>query len=140
MAYEKQEWNCGDTITADKMNHIEDGIEYIEDGIEAALSGGALFVKYDYSEGTGNTITYYFDKTWQEVHDALVAGRVVTANAILQTASNLTDGLMDYITTATENNGNYHIGSVLTSTNNARSFEPLSSPSEYLKVVVVAAE
>lgn len=27
MAYEKQEWKTGDTITAEKMNHIEDGIE-----------------------------------------------------------------------------------------------------------------
>lgn len=26
MAYEKQSWNCGDTITADKLNHMEDGI------------------------------------------------------------------------------------------------------------------
>lgn len=27
MAYTKQNWECGDLITADKMNHIEDGIE-----------------------------------------------------------------------------------------------------------------
>ena len=26
MAYEKQTWQTGDTITADKLNHIEDGI------------------------------------------------------------------------------------------------------------------
>lgn len=26
MAYTKQNWNNGDVITADKMNHIEDGI------------------------------------------------------------------------------------------------------------------
>lgn len=26
MAYEKQTWACGDTITADKLNHMEDGI------------------------------------------------------------------------------------------------------------------
>lgn len=132
MAYTKQEWNCGDTITADKMNHIEDGIE------AASSGGGALFVKYDHREEAGNTITCYFDKTWQEVHDALVAGRVVTANAILQTqtTSNPRDGLMDYITGAMEYNGSYQIRSVLTSTDNARSFEPLSSPSEYLKVVV----
>lgn len=26
MAYEKHEWQCGETITADKLNHIEDGI------------------------------------------------------------------------------------------------------------------
>ena len=27
MAYEKQTWTCGETITADKLNHMEDGIE-----------------------------------------------------------------------------------------------------------------
>lgn len=26
MAYEKQTWQCGETITADKLNHMEDGI------------------------------------------------------------------------------------------------------------------
>lgn len=26
MAYEKQTWSCGETITADKLNHMEDGI------------------------------------------------------------------------------------------------------------------
>ena len=27
MAYEKQTWQNGDTITAEKLNHMEDGIE-----------------------------------------------------------------------------------------------------------------
>lgn len=27
MAYVKQNWECGETITADKLNHMEDGIE-----------------------------------------------------------------------------------------------------------------
>lgn len=35
MAYEKQTWNCDDVITADKLNHMEDGIE-------SASSGGVL--------------------------------------------------------------------------------------------------
>lgn len=33
MAYTKQTWNCGDEITADKLNHMENGI---------AQSGGVL--------------------------------------------------------------------------------------------------
>ena len=32
MAYEKQTWKCGDTITADRMNHIEDGIANVDVG------------------------------------------------------------------------------------------------------------
>lgn len=27
MSYEKHEWQCGETVTADKMNNLEDGIE-----------------------------------------------------------------------------------------------------------------
>lgn len=30
MAYEKQTWNKGDTITAEKLNHMEDGIVTVE--------------------------------------------------------------------------------------------------------------
>lgn len=59
MAYEKQVWNCGDTITADKMNHIEEGIENASSGcgyecteglvtltdesVTTAIKGGDLF-------------------------------------------------------------------------------------------------
>lgn len=34
MAYEKQTWTCGEKISADKLNHMEDGI--------ANAGGGAL--------------------------------------------------------------------------------------------------
>lgn len=34
MAYEKQVWECGDVVTAEKLNHIEEGIE------SASESGG----------------------------------------------------------------------------------------------------
>lgn len=30
MAYEKQTWSKGDTITAEKLNHMEDGIAAVE--------------------------------------------------------------------------------------------------------------
>ena len=55
MAYEKQTWTCGDTITADKMNHMEEGI--------ANAGSSALEV----SVGSNNTL----DKTWQEIYDAM---------------------------------------------------------------------
>lgn len=38
MAYEKQEWKCGDTVTADKLNHMEDGIESANSGGTVELS------------------------------------------------------------------------------------------------------
>lgn len=33
MAYEKQNWQCGDEITAEKLNHMESGIELAGGGV-----------------------------------------------------------------------------------------------------------
>lgn len=80
MAYEKQTWECGETITADKLNHMEDGI--------ANASGGGtepfLIFKEVSTEFTTEpcpndasksihiaTTTYNY--SWQEIHDALSA-------------------------------------------------------------------
>lgn len=67
MAYEKHEWVNNETITASKLNNIEDGIE------EAAQSGGggALIVNSSYNDDENN---YILDKTAQEIYDALLAG------------------------------------------------------------------
>lgn len=32
MAYQKQTWRCGEVVTADKLNHMEDGIENADSG------------------------------------------------------------------------------------------------------------
>lgn len=65
MAYEKQEWKTGDTITAEKMNHIEDGV---------ANSTGGLFIihatDYDSDENTWSKT----DKTFDEIYAAAMAG------------------------------------------------------------------
>lgn len=57
MSYEKNTWNKGDVITANKLNHMEDGI----------ADGGGMLIAH----GTisGNTVT--LDHTWQEINDAL---------------------------------------------------------------------
>lgn len=71
MAYTPKTWECGETITADALNHIEQGI---------AQSGGGsepLIVRYDHEETTDDVTKRYYDKTWQEVKDAFDAGRTV---------------------------------------------------------------
>lgn len=69
MAYEKQNWVCGDTLTAEKLNHMEDGIE------DASQSGGdKLIIRVSNVTTEGEDVKTTFDKTWQEVHDALANG------------------------------------------------------------------
>ena len=78
MAYTKQTWECGDLITADKMNHIEDGIE------EASSGGGTEPLVVGVNVTTeGTTTTYTLDKTWQQIHDAYPNVYIGTANESL---------------------------------------------------------
>lgn len=77
MAYEKQTWECGETITAEKLNHIEDGIE-------SASSGGGtapLIIRADHLEDcpegyTGNGVMV-MNVTYQQAWDAVNAGQSV---------------------------------------------------------------
>lgn len=63
MAYEKQSWKTGDIITQQKMNHIEDGIVNNEPMI-------IHLIQQDEN-------TFRYDKTWQEMYDAIASGRPV---------------------------------------------------------------
>ncbi len=57
MRYDKQNWQTGEVITANKLNHIEDGI---------AGAGGGVLITGTTMEGGKPTLT----NTWQEVFDA----------------------------------------------------------------------
>ena len=61
MAYERQTWTCGETITADKLNHIEEGLANSGGG-----TGETLVVSMVENEDESTSL----DKTWQEIHDA----------------------------------------------------------------------
>lgn len=50
MAYEKQTWSKGDTITAEKLNHMEDGIAAVEKQQGPAGPAGAAGEKGDTGE------------------------------------------------------------------------------------------
>lgn len=77
MAYEKHTWDCGETITDIRMNNIEDGIEQAINGC------GGLVVQIESNRTAtaeecprgGNVTT--FNYTWQEVYDAVMAGRQI---------------------------------------------------------------
>lgn len=70
MSYTPHTWVDNETITAAKLNNIEDGVQ------EAAQSGGggALIVNSSYSSAVGKDV---LDKTAQEIYDALLSGTPV---------------------------------------------------------------
>ena len=59
MAYEKQTWACGEIITADKMNHIENGIKQLSDN-----SGSVSIIKLGrfnvYGSSQSESAPYYY--------------------------------------------------------------------------------
>ena len=65
MAYEPTNWKSGDVVTSAKLNKMEQGI--------ANAGGGGVLVVTN-TDGT-------LDKTWQEIHDAMLSvGAVVEVN------------------------------------------------------------
>ena len=75
MAYEMHEWVCNEPITADKLNHMEQGI--VEAQNDESSGGDVLIIRQDEEATTSSKRVC--DKTWQEVFDALRNGtRVIT--------------------------------------------------------------
>lgn len=77
MTYEKTNWQVGDTITATKLNKMEDGIE----SAAGSSSGGATLVVTYSEEGTTGTL----NKTWNEIKDAFP--NVVIEDSTIDTTS-----------------------------------------------------
>ena len=63
MAYTPKTWQCGETIMADDLNHMEQGIA--QGGGSEPLFVGMRTVDSDTA----------LDKTWQEIYDAMNANR-----------------------------------------------------------------
>lgn len=91
MSYDKQNWQTGDVITANKLNHIEDGIA-------GAGGGGMLVISAVYDEQTDTTT---LDKTWQEIHDATFS-IIITDNPMI-------GKVYDYISAVGPMMGNYGV-------------------------------
>ena len=65
MSYEPKTWECGDTITAEALNHLEQGV--------ANAGGGGtepLILTYDYE-------AHHLGATFGEIKDAVLAGTPV---------------------------------------------------------------
>ena len=67
MSYTPNTWQTGDTVTAEKLNHMETGIDNVANPFIVTLTPTAQ----DYSGVT--------DRSNREVYDAYVAGRQIVA-------------------------------------------------------------
>lgn len=84
MAYEPKEWACGDVVTADALNHIEQGIA------EAGGGGASLVIQFTQKAGAPTTETiaggeqYTFEceatKTFDEVYEYITNGGYCVGN------------------------------------------------------------
>ena len=83
MAYEKQIWQCGDVVTADKLNHMEDGIANCGGGSEPLIFTATEreATTEECPLGLGGDVNEY-SHSWQEIHDALVSGKPCFHRAI----------------------------------------------------------
>lgn len=63
MAYVKQNWETGELITSQKLNHMEDGIA------EGGGGGGVMYVHYVFGDNGD-----YIDKTYSELKEAYLSG------------------------------------------------------------------
>ena len=77
MAYTKQTWECGDTITADKLNHMEDGIEECCGGGSAPLIVEVVEYTPTCEPGCTPRSGTALSATWQDMKDAIDEGRNV---------------------------------------------------------------
>lgn len=116
MSYTKNIWKSGDTVTSAKLNNIEDGIA-------AAANENILVVHMNNISGT-------LDKTWQEIHDTLTNGKLVS---ILTSGSNFINMML--INTAGFASNEYYVGmdgsdGTVFITDSANGYPVLDQPSE----------
>lgn len=74
MSYEKQTWECGEIITAEKLNHIEDGLEEASRG---GGGGGDVSTPLIVNASTQDNFEWTCDTTFGEIDDAVRSGRTV---------------------------------------------------------------
>ena len=82
MAYEPKEWVCGETITADALNHIEEGIEECCGGasgvvLEVVETRDATAEELEV-QGCGDGVTTVYNLTGAELFNAINSGACIS--------------------------------------------------------------
>lgn len=93
MSYTKNTWANGDTITAEKLNHAEDGIHAADaaaasasSAASAAAAAAPLTIEFTLTmdAGTG-TLSGSTDADFSDAVSALAAGKTLIGDAVLTT-------------------------------------------------------
>lgn len=71
MAYQKQSWQTGETITAQKLNHIEDGIS---NNISSGNSDNILTVEVYFDDSDNK---FKLNKTYRQIEEAFPNLRII---------------------------------------------------------------
>ena len=120
--YTPKTWQCGETITAEDLNHLEQGV---------ANAGGGdapLIVTFTQREATAEECesggaAFEFSHSWQEIRDALAQGR--RALMVLTSTLSYDEEVNQYcILTAIHENDEYHILAVGVKGTNPESVTP----------------
>lgn len=77
MSYEKQTWATGDIVTADKLNHMEDGIAAGGD-----LKAAYITVKRDSSLDAYGTVIFFLGYASLEEHDNKTRWNIYPINEV----------------------------------------------------------
>lgn len=86
MAYEPTVWECGDVVTAELLNKLEQAV--------AELSEGGSAEPLTVSTSTQGDLSV-MDKTWQEIHDAFPNVRVLTSSGDYLNVVGVSEGAVD---------------------------------------------
>ena len=79
MAYTRHEWECGEVVTAEMLNNIEEGIEQ-------ALAGGGsvapLILQHEIDNTDPQNSVYYISTSFGEIRTAYLSGRAVILDPV----------------------------------------------------------
>lgn len=84
MAYTPTNWECGDVVTAELLNKLEEAVENLSVIVDGMDGGGGLVITVDHTgqatkdQCPGGGKVFYTNTTWQEVYDAMHSQKVVT--------------------------------------------------------------
>lgn len=99
MAYQKQTFTAGQTLTAAHMNHIEEGLSDLSSAVEGGAGGGAVSNQWAgkkwYAYGTSLTATNKYTKTVQELSGLTLVNKGISGGGIAAGSKSVKSAIMN---------------------------------------------